>query len=41
MVLWENVEATDKLVTISGSSGAATVDPVTLALLTVDENPSG
>lgn len=41
MVLWENLDATDSGITITGSSGIATVDPDTLTILTLDESTSG
>ena len=41
MVLWSNLDATDTSVTISGGSGTATIDPDTLAILTVDASASG
>ncbi len=39
LVLWEHLDATDAGITISGWSGTAIVDPITLALLNVE--PSG
>lgn len=37
LVLWEHLDATDSGVTISGWSGTAAVNPVTLALQNVQE----
>lgn len=41
LVLWENLDATDSGVTISGWCGTATVDPNTLAPVAVDGSTSG
>ena len=39
LVLWEQIEATDAGISISGWSGTATIDPITLAIVNVQ--PSG
>ena len=41
LVLWENLDITESGVTIGGHGGTATVDPNTLALLTIDDSRPG
>ena len=38
LVLWEHIDATDDDITISGWSGTATVDPITLAIVNIERS---